>query len=115
MLSRKFRLRKKEEISRIFQRGSFVSGHDFVFKFLPNKSSQIRVAVIIGKKLCKSAVARNRIRRRLREVVRLNFDSLPTGFDLLVIARTLDLREINFTKLNQDFLTLVQKWISKNS
>lgn len=51
---------------------------------LPNKK---RVGFTTTKKLG-SAVIRNRVRRRLREVCRLTFQQVPTGYDYIFIGRT---------------------------
>jgi ribonuclease P protein component len=47
----------------------------FGLKFLRNKHrTEPRIAVIVSKKIFKSAVKRNRIRRRIYEIIRTNFD-----------------------------------------
>jgi ribonuclease P protein component len=109
LLSREFRLRSKADIGRVFRQRRFLVNRDLIIKFLPNTKSNSRVAFLVGKKIVKSAVVRNRIKRRLREVARLNLTKIPTGFDLLVIARTVRLREINFGELTQSFLYLIKK------
>ncbi|MFH1375471.1 MAG: ribonuclease P protein component [Patescibacteria group bacterium] len=109
MLSGKFRLRKKEEVDLVFHKGKSVSLPEFTFKFLPNAFGTTRIAVLVGKKLSNKASARNRIRRRLREVARLNLEQLPQGLDLLIIARSLKLREIDFAELTGKFLKLASK------
>lgn len=109
MLSSKFRLCKKAEVDAVFRRGTTIAISEFAFRFLPNTLDHSRVAVLVGKKLAKRAVDRNRIRRRLREIVRTNFDRIPPRLDLLVIARELKLREINFAEVTQKFLTLAAK------
>lgn len=48
------------------------------------------------------AVRRNRLRRRLREVIRLRYPSLPTGWDLLIIAR-LDASDVASAELGAAF------------
>ncbi|MFH0776723.1 MAG: ribonuclease P protein component [Patescibacteria group bacterium] len=109
MLASQFRLRKKAEIDLVFRRGRSIGLSEFAFRFLPNSLPNSRVAVLVGTKLSKKAVGRNRIRRRLREVVRLNFAQIPVGLDLLVIARDLKLREIQFSELTAKFLALLAK------
>lgn len=46
-------------------------------------SRPYRVAVVVSKKVHKSAVVRNRIRRRIYEAVRLQGDTIPGGTDLV--------------------------------
>jgi len=115
MLSNKFRLRRKEEVESVFKKGGSVVAPGLILRFLPNSLPHSRVAVLVGKKLARRAVDRNRIRRRVREVARLHFDKIPTGFDLLIVAREIKLLEIDFGILEKNFLTLLRKWTNRNS
>jgi len=115
MLTKKFRLRRKEDVEAVFKKGESVVISGLVLRFLPNSLDHSRVAVLVGKKLVKKSVDRNRIRRRIREIVRLHFSKIPTGFDLLIVAREIKLLEIDFTIIEKLFLAILQKWINKNS
>jgi ribonuclease P protein component len=115
MLTKESRLRRKEEVDAVFRRGTVVSADDFILKFLPNGLPHSRVAVLVGKKVSNKANQRNRIRRRLREVVRLNFEKIPTGYDILIIVRSLKLRETAFPEITKKFLTILTRWINKKS
>ncbi len=72
-----------------------------------NRSAQNRVGITVGKKLGK-AVVRNRVRRRIREVYRLNEDKLLPGYDIVLVARS---RAIcaDFSALTRSFLHLAKK------
>ena len=72
-----------------------------------NRSVQNRVGLTVSKKLgC--AVVRNRVRRRLREVYRLNESRFAPGWDIVVVARS---RCVNadFDKLTKAYLSLAEK------
>ena len=72
-----------------------------------NRSATNRVGITVSKKLgC--AVVRNRIRRRLREIYRLNESRFAPGWDIVVVARS---RCVNadFGKLTQAYLSLAEK------
>lgn len=69
-----------------------------------------RVGFTVTTKLGK-AVVRNRIRRRLREIYRLNEARLCRGADLVIVARTRSL-EASYAVLEQDFLTGCAGWVS---
>ena len=73
----------------------------------PNRSDKNRVGITTGKKLG-HAVVRNRARRRLREVYRLNEDRFAPGWDIVVVART---RAISapFDVLTEKYLELAKK------
>jgi len=45
-----------------------------------------RLGVTVSTKLG-GAVQRNRIKRRIKEIYRLNEDKLPTGYDIVIVAR----------------------------
>lgn len=45
-----------------------------------------RLAVVVSKKVAKSAVTRNRIRRRLYEAVRKNWARIPKQQDIAIIV-----------------------------
>lgn len=52
----------------------------------PNEANLTRVGISVGKRVG-GAVVRNRVRRRIREAVRLRHSALAPGYDLLFIAR----------------------------
>ena len=66
-----------------------------------------RVGITVSKKLGK-AVVRNRVRRRLREVYRLNEQAFLPGYDIVVVARSKCV-DAEFEKLTAAYLHLVKK------
>ena len=72
-----------------------------------NRTAQNRVGVTVGKKLG-HAVVRNRVRRRLREVYRLNEAKFAPGWDIVVVARSRCITA-DFQKLTQAYLSLAEK------
>ena len=73
----------------------------------PNRTGMNRVGITAGKKLGK-AVVRNRVRRRLREVYRLNEDKFLPGWDIVVVARSRCITA-SFEKLTDSYLSLAGK------
>ena len=72
-----------------------------------NRTDGNRVGVTVSKKLGKAHV-RNRTRRRIREVHRLNEEKFQPGWDIVVVARTKAV-EAPFEKLTASYLTLAKK------
>lgn len=72
-----------------------------------NRTEGNRVGITVSKKLGKAHV-RNRTRRRLREVYRLNEEKFLPGFDIVVVARTRAV-EAPFGKLTKSYLTLAKR------
>jgi ribonuclease P protein component len=83
-MQRRSRLSSGSRISEIHQNGRSAANNLLVFRVLPNGSDQSRFCFIAGKRVG-NAVVRNKIKRRLREVVR-NTPTRP-GWDTVIIAR----------------------------
>lgn len=78
-----------------------------VFYARRNRTQNNRVGITVSKKLGKAHV-RNRVRRRLREIYRLNEDRFQPGWDIVVVARTRSV-EADFGKLTNAYLCLAKK------
>lgn len=72
-----------------------------------NRMDCNRVGITVGKKLGKAHV-RNRTRRRLREVYRLNEACFQSGWDIVVVARSRAV-DVPFDKLTKSYLTLAKR------
>ena len=72
-----------------------------------NRLGENRVGITVSKKLG-HAVVRNRTRRRLREIYRLNEEKFCPGWDIVVVARTRAV-EAPFEKLTASYLALAAK------
>ena len=78
------------KLNHIFQRLYRTSGQAngcLVLYARKNRTNTNRVGITVSKKLGKAHV-RNRVRRRLREVYRLNEDRFTPGYDIVVVARS---------------------------
>ena len=72
-----------------------------------NRLGENRVGITVSKKLG-HAVVRNRTRRRLREIYRLNEAQFQPGWDIVVVARTRAV-EAPVEKLTASYLALAAK------
>ena len=98
------------KLNHIFRRLYGTNGHANGYLVLyarANRTGCNRVGVTVGKKLG-GAVVRNRVRRRLREVYRLNEAKFSPGWDIVVVARSRCIRA-DFSNLTQAYLSLAQK------
>lgn len=84
------RLRKGEEFDGVFKEGSVVAGPFFVLRHRPNAGTAPRWGLAVGKRLAKSSVDRNVVRRRLREAIRA-IDGVHAA-DIVITARQPALR-----------------------
>ena len=98
------------KLNHIFRRLYHTSGHADSYLVLyarKNRSEYNRVGVTVSKKLG-HAVVRNRTRRRLREVYRLNEEKFSPGWDIVVVARSRAV-EAPFSALTRSYLNLAKK------
>ena len=72
-----------------------------------NRSDANRVGITVSKKLGKAHV-RNRTRRRIREVYRMNEERFLPGWDIVVVARSKAV-DAEFSRLTKSYLTLAKK------
>jgi ribonuclease P protein component len=70
MLLKENRLKKKKDFERVFSQGRNLKGDFLFFKTINNKLEDNRIGFIVSKKVSKKAVERNKIKRRLREILR---------------------------------------------
>ena len=98
------------KLNHIFRRLYSTSGYANPYMVLyarRNRLGMNRVGLTTGKKLG-HAVVRNRVRRRLREVYRLNEDKFTSGWDIVVVARTRAVYA-EFSQLVDAYMTAAQK------
>ena len=98
------------KLNHIFRRLYATSGHAnscLVLYARKNRTATNRVGVTVSKKLG-GAVVRNRVRRRLREVYRLNEAKFAPGWDIVVVARSRSI-STDFQKLTESYLSLAEK------
>ncbi len=68
-----------------------------------------RVAVVVSRKVSKSAVTRNRIRRRIYEAVRRHGDSIAAGTDLVFTVFNDQVASVESAQLEAAIQSLLQK------
>ncbi len=72
-----------------------------------NRTNANHIGITVGKKLG-HAVVRNRVRRRIRELYRLNEEKFQPGWDIVVVARSRAI-SADFAALTAAFLSLAKK------
>lgn len=91
---------------RLYRTSGQANGH-LVLYARKNRSTTNRVGITVSKKLG-HAVVRNRVRRRLREIYRLNEMYFQPGWDIVVVARTKAIYA-SFPELTRAYLHLADK------
>lgn len=103
MIGRTNRFHGRAGIQRLRQNGSVVRSGMMALRYAPNpKRSTYRLAVVVSRKVSKSAVVRNRIRRRLYERVRILSASLAQPYDLTLMVYDAQLAVLPTEQLDHD-------------
>lgn len=100
-------LKKNHEFRRLYQRGTSAAGGCLVVYCRRNRLGRNRLGLTASVKLG-GAVMRNRARRRMREVYRLNGSRLRKGWDIVLVARGRT-ADASWGELNETFLRLCGK------
>ena len=85
------RINDPRDFRRAFDRKRSASDARLVVYGVENGRDYPRLGISVGRKKVRRAVARNRIKRLLREAFRLGREELPAGLDLIVVPRSGDL------------------------
>ena len=86
-MKRTMTVKENYEFRRIYAKGRSGVSPYLVVYVRPNRRGRNRLGVTVSTKLG-HAVVRNRVRRRLREIFRLNQGGLAQGYDMILVART---------------------------
>lgn len=84
--SKLLRLTKKIEFQAVFDKSQKVSQKHLLALYQANDKNHARIGIIVSKRIAKSAVTRNQIKRVVRESFR-NHQARLKGLDIIVIAR----------------------------
>ena len=95
-------LKQNSDFRRLYARGKHAAAPCVVVYCHRSRYPRNRTGFTVSKKLG-NAVTRNRVRRRLREIARLNAEHTKQGYDLILVARS---RAVNaeYQKLEADVL-----------
>lgn len=102
MLSARYRFHGHGSLRYVYKNGQAVRTRLLTVKCTRNKHRKhSRFAVVVSKKVHKSAVGRNRIRRRVYEVIRHELPKLPLAHDIVLIISTSDVLTLPVPDLQQ--------------
>jgi ribonuclease P protein component len=106
-LPRECRVARRAEYDAVYREGRRRSSREFTIFVRPNGLERSRFGWSI-KKALGSAVRRNRIRRRLREILRLHRQEISPGWDIVIHPRT-SAATADFSALSRELLQLIPR------
>jgi ribonuclease P protein component len=110
MIVRRHRFHGHGSLKAVYARGQSARGGSLSLKHASRGPGRpYRVAVVVSRKVHKSAVVRNRIRRRIYEIVRRNDAGINPGSDLVFTAYDEQIANMEPAKLDSLVRSLLQK------
>ena len=106
-MKRAVTLKENHEFRRLYQKGASAGSGCMVVYCRKNRLGHNRLGITVSVKLGHAAV-RNRARRRLREVYRVNSGALTQGYDIILVARGKTV-STGWTELNDTVWRLCRK------
>ncbi len=103
MLKKENRLKKKKDFDIVFKQGVFKKSSFILFGFKENNLDYSRFGIIISKKISNKAVVRNKIKRRIREIVRNKIDQIKKGFDIIIVPYK-GIEEKSFQEIEKEII-----------
>lgn len=102
MLAQRYRFHGHNSLRYVYKNGEAIRSQLLVIKFSKNpRRRQSRVAVVVSKKIWKRAVGRNRIRRRLYELLRHELPYILDSTDIVCIVSSPDVHTMPSSELSQ--------------
>lgn len=112
MLGRRHRFHGYNSLRSVYERGQTIRGNNLSLRFVRRDPSRpYRAAIVVSRKVNKSAVVRNRLRRRIYEQVRLNDSKIEPGTDLVFTVFSDKLLDLDPSTLE----VLVKELLSKTN
>jgi ribonuclease P protein component len=101
MIPAPFRFQGHNSLRYVYANGKAVRSERVTIKWVKNTHrSKPRISVVVSKKVLKSAIGRNRIRRRVYEYMRLHTTKLKDVYDIVIIVTSPELRDIPAPELS---------------
>lgn len=114
------KLKSKKHIERLFAEGKSIKKFPFTLIYLPLENTdetKVKTAVSVPKKLVKTAVGRNRIKRLMREVFRKNkylvTSNISGSYALMLIYISKEKAE--YESLNKSMRKLLNAFVEKEN
>lgn len=86
MLNKQNRLKEKKDFEKVFKKGKSYFCDILGIKTTENNQKINRFAVVVGAKISKKANERNRVKKRIKDVLRRENQNLKPGKDFVVIT-----------------------------
>lgn len=115
MIRKENRFSGNNSLLYVYRRGRTLRSKYFAVKFIDhNRRDAYRAAVVVSKKVSKSAPTRNRIRRRLYELV-MKFEDKLDNQDMVITVFDERVADVPFEELETAYRRIIRQVVSQHS
>lgn len=108
MLPKKNRLTKEKDFKNIYKNGKSSYTGSLGVKIAVNNLLINRYGILVGTKISKKAVIRNKIKRQIKEIIRLQEEKVKKGYDIVVITLP-GIRENKYEQIEEQIFKNLKK------
>lgn len=110
MIARINRFHGHGGVKKVYRLGSPTRSAMFSIHVLSNnKIKTSKATVVVSKKVHKSAVKRNRIRRRIYEIIRLSFSDFKKPSEIIITVYSPEVSDIPHDELDKNVKSILKK------
>jgi ribonuclease P protein component len=109
MIGRRYRFHGLGSLNVVYRHGQTIRSQQFAVRYVPAKRPTSRVAIVVSRKISKSAVVRNRIRRRVYALVQLQLATLPVPLDIVITVFSDQLAVVDAHSLERSIKEVFRK------
>lgn len=108
MLAHRFRFHGYGSLKFLYRKGQTFRSRSLSLRIVHNeRRSQSRFAVVVTKKVQKAAPRRNRIRRRIYEIIRTNWDHIAPSQDMIINVYDPLVTDMSYQELEKAVISLL--------
>jgi ribonuclease P protein component len=107
MLTRKERLTKKE-FQQAYKNSKTFYSNNFILKSSTNNKQMNSYGVMISKKVSKKSVIRNKLKRQILEIIRLNKQCINNGYSCIFVVKESAIN-LSYQAIEKEIIYLLKK------
>lgn len=100
MLAFRYRFHGHGGLSYVNRKGEVFRSRHIILKVVKSRRTHSRIAVVVSKKTLKSAVDRNRVRRRVYEIMRNELPAFNDAYDISCVVVSRDVRTLPYADIS---------------
>jgi len=101
-------LKKEADFKKVAKNGRPFFAFEMAIKILANNLEYNRYGIVINTKVDKRAVIRNKIQRRIKEIIRLKQKDFQKGFDILILTKS-EIKNLDYKEIQEKLEKLFKK------